>query len=207
MALITFSNTLRVKRLTWDRYDQDVTFRGVFGVQSVSSISPLWKVSLTFDLLNENQAGSYQALLMQLQGTRNRLALWNVGRPAPLGTFQGSVGSTGIVGTPAAGATSVTFQNTSYPSKTLKAGDFFQLGDGSGTFQLVMTTADATSDGSGSITVSFEPALRFAIPAGSGVVLQQPTCQFRQQVTTTGWSYERTTVDGVTLDLLEDWRA
>lgn len=209
MAVITFPSTLYAKTLRWDRMDQDVTFRGPFGVQSMSQLAPLWKVAMTFDMQNESNAGAYQALLMKLDGTRNQLALWNLGRPTPRGTFTGASGTTTMAAA-AVGATSLTLTNASYASKTLVAGDFIGVLEGSNTLtqQVVMVTDDATSNGSGVITVNIKPALRYAMTGGgsSTVTLQQPKALFRLQTNTQGWEYSTTVVDGMTLDLIEDVR-
>ena len=166
MAVITFplpntASSLLAKTSRWERYDQDVTARGPFGVQSVSTIAPLWKVSMTFEMLSQSQAGPYQALMMQLDGFRNQLSLYNVGRPVPLGTFQVDTG-TAAISAASAGSTTMTLTHSSgaaYSGKTLKAGDFIGVGSGI-TTQVVMVTADAAANASGVINVSFAPALR-----------------------------------------------
>lgn len=211
MAVITFplptaNPPLYVRTMRWERADQDVTMRGVFGVQSISAMAPLWKVGLTFDMKSQVDAGPYQALMLKLKGSRNQLKLYNVGRPTPLGTFTGASGATTFASTAAAGAASITLVNASYASKTLVAGDFIGFGTGV-TTQVVMVTDTATSDVSGNITISVEPALRNQMTSGTSVTLQYPCALFRQQTNSIGWDYSTVVVDGMSLDLLEDFRA
>lgn len=208
MAVITFplptvSPTLYAKTFRWERYDQDITARGPFGVQSVSTIAPLWKVAMTFEMQSQAKAGPYQALLMQLDGVRNQLSLYNIGRPVPLGTYQGITGTNAITSA-SAGNTTMTITNATYATKTLLAGDYVGVGTGL-TTQVVMVTADATSNGSGVINISFLPALRNAM-TGTNATLQYPRALFRLQQTNTGWDYSTVVVDGMALDLLEDVR-
>lgn len=209
MGILGWTSSFMVKSMRWERFDQDVTFRGPFGVQSANQIAPLWKVSLVFDLLDQVNAGAYQALIMSLEGGKNQLALPNVGRPVPLGTFTGASGTTTMTGAVSAGAYTFTMTNSSYPTKTLVAGDMIGIinGSASNTKQLVMVTTTATSNGSGVITVTVNPQVRNDIASGSTVTLQSPTALFRVQGNSSGWTYEKTTVDSISLDLLEDPRA
>ena len=205
MAVITFPTTLLVRSMRWERYDQDVTMRGPFGVQSMSAMAPLWKVSLTFETVSEANSGPYKALLMQLDGSKNQLELWDLGRP----NVQGTIGTGGHVLTfnalTAAGATSIVIAATASPSgKTLKAGDMIGFGSGV-TQQVVMVTADATF-GASTATVSVYPALRNSMAAATSVRIAQPKALFRQQANTVGWDYSTVVADGMSLDLLEDPR-
>lgn len=105
-----------------------------------------------------------EALLMRLRGGANRLLLWHLLTPAPLGTMRGSPTLSATV---AAGATSCSISGTG----TLLRGDRIGLGSGG---QRVMVTADATLPGA----VSFEPAARAAVASGSAVVWDKPTTKY-----------------------------
>jgi hypothetical protein len=202
MSIITFNSALRVSKMRWERADQDVLFRGPFGVQAMNVAAPLWKVNVNFDLLDEKESGPYQSLGMQLSGARNTLELWNLGRPVPLGTMRGSPTLTASANP---GATSLSITNAGQAGTTLKAGDYLGVGT-SYTQQVIMVLTDITLDGSGSATISTSPAIRFTQASGAVVVWYQPKALFRQQTVSNGWDYERTTASGLSLDLLEDWR-
>lgn len=209
MGMIAWpNNSFRVRTARWERYEQDVTFRGPFGVQTATLMPALWKVSLNFDLLDEKEAGAYQALVLGMEGAKNQLALYNHGRPTPRGTFLGVTGTTTMSGAVTVGAYTISFTNSTYANKTLLAGDFIGIQEGSlsNTKQLVMVTSNFTADATGKITVNIMPPARNAISIGSAVTLQYPTALFRLQGPV-GWNYEQNTVDGLSLDLLEDPRA
>lgn len=203
MSIVTFSSSFRVSKLRWERADQDVLFRGPFGVQAMNTAAPLWRAGVTFDMLEASESGAYQALLMQLSGARNNLALWNLGRPAPLGTMRGSPTLSSAV---AAGASTLPISASGQANTTLKAGDYLGLGTANAQ-QVVMVLSDVTLDGSGAGSLSISPAVRFAQTSGAAVVWDKPLALFRQQTVSGGWEYERTTTSGMSLDLLEDWRA
>lgn len=202
MSIITFNSSLRVAKLKWERADQDVLFRGPFGVQAMNTAAPLWRASIMFDLLDEIEAGAYQSLVMQLSGARNNLELWNLGRPEPLGTMRGSPT---LTATASVGAISLSLSAAGQANTTLKQGDYLGVGT-LHTQQVVMVVSDVTLDGTGLGTVSVSPAMRFTQASGSAVVWDKPKALFRQQTVTNGWEYERTTLNGMSLDLLEDWR-
>lgn len=102
-----------------------------------------------------------EAFLMKLRGGANRLALWHLLTPEPMGTMRGSPT---LAATAAAGAFSCSI--TGVPGTTLLRGDRIGIGG-----QRVMVTADASLNG----TVEFEPALRAAASSGSAVVWDKPT--------------------------------
>ena len=207
MAVIAFPlptdiPTCYVKTMRWERFDQDVTSRGIFGVQSVATMAPLWKVAVTFDIQAEGDAGTYQSLIMRLDGSRNQLSLYNAGRPTPKGTYTGILGTT-TISSGASGSNTITLSNANYTTSTLKAGDFIGVGSGL-TQQVVMVTADATAS-AGSITATVYPALRNTVTGGTAT-LQYPRALFRSQSNVAGWDYSTVVVDGMSLDLLEDVR-
>jgi hypothetical protein len=199
MAIITIPAGFSVARQTWEQMRMDVEFRSMFGAQAVEGSAPLWSTTITSSLKRPEQ---WQALMMQLRGRTNQVALWNFGRPAPKGTMRGTM----TAGATVQGATSMTITASGQASRTLLAGDFLGVGSGL-TQQVVMLTADATSNASGVITVSFEPALRNALSAGASVTWDKPKALFRRTESKAGWDYEPGTVKPMSISFIEDWRA
>jgi hypothetical protein len=177
----------------------DVEFRSMFGAQAVEGSAPLWSTTITSSLKRPEQ---WQALMMQLRGRTNQVSLWNFGRPVPKGTMRGTMTTAAA----AQGATAMTITASGQASKTLLAGDFLGVGSGL-TQQVVMLTADVTSNASGVIAVSFEPPLRNAQSAGAAVTWDRPKALFRRTESIAGWDYEPGTVKPMTISFLEDWRA
>lgn len=201
MSVITFPTTLSVARQTWAQQRNDVEFRSMFGAQAVEVTAPLWSTSISAPVDLEINGGAWQAVLMQLRGRTNQLAMFNTGRPVPLGTMRGVM----TLGTTAQGATSLVIAASGQAAKTLVAGDYLGVGSGL-TQQVVMVTALATSDGSGNITVTIEPPLRNAFTSGSAVTWDRPCALFRRKTSAAQWDYEPKVVSGFSLELLEDFR-
>jgi hypothetical protein len=201
MSVITFPSTIKVSKQTWIQQRNDVEFRSMFGAQAVEVTAPLWATAIYGPTDMEIYGGAFQAVIMQLRGRTNQLALWNMGRPVPLGTMRGSM----TLGATSQGATSLVISATGQVGATLVAGDYLGVGSGL-TQQVVMVTAAATSDGSGNITVTVEPPLRNAFTAGAAVTWNYRCALFRRKSSTAQWDYEPKIVSGLMLDLLEDNR-
>lgn len=202
MAIIQFPANLYTASQGWGQQRNDVEFRSMFGAQAQEASAPLWLVSVTASQ-DPTQIGAWKALLMQLRGRTNQLALWDKNREQPLGTMRGTM----TLGTTAQGATSLIITAAGQASKTLLAGDYLGVGSGL-TQQVVMVCTDATSNASGVITVTTEPALRNAFASGAGVTWYRPCALFRRTDSVAQWDYKPGgVVEGMSLSLLEDWRA
>ena len=208
MAVITFPSTLlSVGEFTWGQLRRDIVSTSIFGSQSQGVSPPLWQVSIAQSLFKDTNAdaGLWQSIALRLAGKVNQLELWNIIRPAPLGTLRGTLT---LNGAHAQGASTLALSGgVGQAGATVKAGDYFGLGSGS-TQQVVMATADATADGSGDITIDISAtALRNAFSAGASVTWDKPKALFRQTASKQGWKYGSAgVVTGIALDLVEDWR-
>jgi hypothetical protein len=203
MSIITFPSTLKVAKFSWGQQRRDVEFRSSFGAQALEVDTPLWVATVTAPTIQAQADGGWQVLLMQLQGRTNQLALYNRGRPQPLGTMRGAMQFNANA---AAGDTTISIVATGETSKTLLAGDYIGFGSTT-TQQVVMVLSDATSDGSGVISVNVQPPLRNAFLAGDAITWDQPKALFRQKSSSPmKWDYEPKIVSGFMLDLIEDWR-
>jgi len=199
MAVINLPTNFSVAKQTWEQARLDMNFTSIFGAQAVEVGSPLWSTTITSSLKRPEQ---WQAVMMQLRGRTNQLQLWNFGRPVPKGTMRGTMTASAA----SMGATSMTITAAGQAGKTLLTGDYLGVGAGV-TQQVVMLIADATSNGSGVITVSFEPALRNALSGGAVVTWDRPKALFRRTDSKAGWDYDPGVVRPMSMILLEDWRA
>jgi hypothetical protein len=167
---------------------------------------PRWTLRLVQpDFLTLPEAGLWAALALQLRGRVNVLAAWDPARPAPSGTLRGTLT---LAATAAAGDTTVSVTGgAGQAGATVAAGDWFQIGSGLGTSQLVMCTAAATANGSGVVSLAFEPPLRQGYASATAVVWDKPLAYYRQQTESTSWTYinNGAMVSGLSLDLLEVW--
>jgi len=204
MAVITFPDDMKIGKFAWGPLRRDVNFDSVFGSQAVGVSAPKWRASIAQSVLKDAGIGAWQALALDLEGGVNQLALWNVMRPAPLGTMRGTMT---LSANAAQGAISMQIDAAGEVAKTLLKGDLLGLGSGM-TQQVVVLTADAQSDGTGRITVSFKHPLRNAFALGAAVAWDKPKALFRNISGTSPWEYgQGKVVSGIALDLVEDWRA
>ena len=139
---------------------------------------------------NLRERRQLEALKLQLRGGANRLLLWNLLTPAPLGTMRGSPVVNGAV---SAGANSLAITNV--PGTTLLRGD--RLGVGG---QRIILTADATLNG----TIQFEPKLRNAVANGAAVVWDKPTTRYVLTDPRDVFPVDGTTLPGFSFDLVEE---
>jgi hypothetical protein len=201
MSVITWPG-LPVARFSWAQQRYDISFNSMFGSQAVEASAPGWAVTAEAPAGLAANGGGWQALGMQLRGKTNQLALWNIARPVPAGTMRGTMT---LDSSAAQGATTLSIVASGQNGKTLLQGDYIGIGSLL-TQQVVMVVEDATSDGSGVITVTVEPALRNAFLSGESITWNQPKALFRQSGSKFGWNNYAAVVEGFTLDLIEDWR-
>jgi hypothetical protein len=202
MSIIQFPTGLTAAKQSWSQQRQDVEFRSMFGAQALEGSGPLWATEITAPPSAQSAGGgAWQAVMLQLRGRVNQLALWNLGRPRPIGTMRGAM----TMAAAAQGATILTITASGQAGTTLLAGDYLGVGSGL-TQQVVMVLADAAVNGSGSINVTTEPPLRNAFGAGAAVVWDRPCALFRRKSSQSKFDYEPGQVSGMMLDLLEDPR-
>lgn len=166
---------------------------------------PRWSMSLqSTSGLDLDTAGAWEAMVLQLRGSINHLAVYDLMRQAPRGTMRGS---TTLQSGTAVGATSITITGAT-ASPTLKAGDWLQIGTpGSSPNQLVKVMTDASGSVGGVITCTVEPPLRTAFSGGATVTWDKPVAYFKLGNGAVHWNATpaRPGIDGFALDLLEQW--
>lgn len=201
MSVIALDSTLDVAKMSWSQYRNDLEFRSSFGAQAVEIAPPLWMVSVQAPSMMEADSGPWKSFLVKTRGKTTQVSIYDKNRPQPLGTYRGTIT---LQANAAQGATSVTLIGGG-ASQTLLAGDWLGIGSVT-TQQLIMVTADATADGSGNITVSFESALRNAFTAGAAITLDKPTALFRRKDSSAGWDYADSITSGFSMQFIEDYR-
>ena len=178
MSDITFPTLSRIPR--------DLTFGVVWNTQV--STSPLsgaiqtlelpgarWQISFRLSDREEADSVLIQAHLLKLRGRVNRSLIYNFARPVPRGT---------IAGTPLVNGASQTGNTLAIDGctagTTLLAGDCFSV---NGEFKMV--TDDATANGSGQMTLTFEPPLRESPADNAALTVDHPTvaCMLQEDVT------------------------
>lgn len=167
---------------------------------------PRWTLNIaSIEALNAAESVEWELLMLKMRGSVNRLAAWDVSRPAPRGTMRGTLQLAASV---AVGAESLQITGgLSQAGTTLKMGDWVQVGSGLGTSQLFKVAADATANGSGVITIAVEPPARLAFSSGVSVVWDKPVAYYRKVGTSTSYSAMAGSLNytGHALDLIETW--
>lgn len=205
MAVITLSETLRLAEWRMGQADFSV-FEASDSTGHVAGRTlgpPRWTISMSSPpVLGAADAGAWEGMILSLRGRANHLAAWDITRPTPLGTITGtltlnSAASAGAVSASITGGTN---------GQTIRAGDWFQIGAGVGTSQLVKAVADATVAG-GLVTLTFEPPLRVAFSGGAAVTWDKPLAYYKRRSGNVSWSgVPGSTYNGShTLDLIESW--
>jgi len=173
----------------------------MFGSQTIQIAEPWWTARLTFGSVNEFSADELYALVMSLEGQKNQLALWNMARPAPLGSMRGSPVLSGAI---LAGVTVLPITGGT-ANGSLRAGDMLGIGSGL-TQQVCMVQAPITLNGSGAGAVQVLPAIRNPFTISTAVVYDKPKVLFRRVDNKVEWTYTTINVSGFALDLIEDPR-
>lgn len=205
MAVVTFSETLGVADFTWGQLVREISSGSQFSLgQSVGVAGPLWLATIAQSNIKEVDSGAWQVLAMRLAKKADRLELWNLLRPEPLGTLRGTLTFNGAHAQNA--TTLLVSGGAGQAGATIKAGDYLGMGSAT-TQQVVVAQADATADGAGniSIDISLTP-LRNSFSGGASVVWSKPKALFRHTASRAVWKYSRgKMVSGIALDLIENW--
>lgn len=165
-------------------------------VQTVENPGARWRCAFGWKNLAEADSSILQAVLAQLRGQANRLLVPNYARLNPRGTIAGQ--SPTVNGAGQSGNTLVLANCGA--TKTFLRGDFFKV---SGEFKLV--TADATADGAGALSVTFEPPLRSSPANAAAVTLASPTCRMVLEQDKVGWMTRAPLFTDVNLSLVESF--
>ena len=139
-----------------------------------------WMTNITIEgVISEDDQAALQIFNLKMRGRAGRIAVPNLGYRR-----RGTGGGTVLVkGASQVGATLITDGWTA--GSTMKVGDFFQIGT-----EMKMVVANATADGSGNMTIVFEPPLR-SIPADNAAInYTTPTVVMMPIGDLASWTYE-----------------
>lgn len=137
-------------------------------VQRVALQGSRWTALYTLPPMNRAQAAPWQAFLLALKGGVNTFYGYDPDAKTPRGAYGGTplvkgAGQTGSSLLLDGGTPSVTGWG--------KAGDYIGIGS-----QMVMLTQDADTDGSGEVTINFEPMLRDSPADNLTITTSNVTC-------------------------------
>jgi hypothetical protein len=201
--IVDFPTTLTlVTRIGWGQQRAELVFPAIFAPpQTIGLAHPRWTAVLTPAKFDRSEYSEWESILLQMEGFRNRLALWHLDRPTPRGTMRGAMV---LVGAHAQGATTLRIHAAGQGGKTLLTGDHIGLGVGT-TQQVCKLQSDAEADVNGYITVDVHAPLRSDFADASVVTWDKPKALFRRTSADMMMDHLRGGVDGTALDLIEDW--
>jgi len=152
--------------IEWTQVANTQTFTSPLSgaVQTVEMPGVKWKATFPLRNLTPADAAKMRAFYARLRGRAGRFYLYNFAHPSPRGTASGSAF---VKGASQAG-TSLAIDGLA-AGATLLAGDFFEVSG-----ELKVVVADVTANGSGEMTLTFEPPLRASPGDNATVTLTQP---------------------------------
>lgn len=206
MSIIELPRNLRASQSDFGFRRFDLTFANEEAGSSQTAVLgfPRHKCALTSpELIDPSDAVRWRVLLHALRGRVNHLAVYNRMNPVPKGTARGAWTAT-VTAEPGATTMTVT-AGVSQVGKTLLAGDWIGVNQDGGGRQLLHVQADTAVAGDGRMTVVFEFSLRIAVPAGSAIVWDHPTCLMKATEGETTWSGMKNNEGGFSLSLMEHW--
>ena len=169
-------------------------------VQTLEMAGARWRAELTFPPMIPATWRVYTAFMAQLRGAAGRF-YYPV--PYPARTPRGTAGGTPLVnGGSQTGSSLITDGWTA--GATLKAGDYFHFTNGAGGRELKIVRSDITADGSGNLTITFDPPIRSAPADNAALTVSSPSCIFGLADDDQGRvSYEEASFGSTSLSLVE----
>lgn len=164
-------------------------------VQTVEMPGARWKAAFSLENLGAADAALVQAFMAKLRGRAGRFYLHNFARPTPRGT---------IAGTPLVKGASQTGASLLIDGctvgTTLLAGDYFGVNS-----ELKLVVADATANGSGEMTLTFEPPLRSSPADNAAITTASPKAVFMLTGDETKWTSRAPSLTTTPFNCVEAW--
>jgi len=159
----------------------------------------LWSVSATVPIIGGDEAAArdWRAFILELHGQSGTFKL-----PVPgvTGPSTGYTGSEGLVnGASQLGGTVIT-DGWATSTLILNRGDFFMLGT-----ELKMCMSPATTDGTGAVTITFEPVIATSPADNSTVTVFNPYSIMRMATDDIGWSLKSPVLHKFSFQAIEDF--
>ena len=155
--------------------------------QIVSHGGQKWEASVNIPSVHRDKAAEWKAMLVGLKGQVGTFLLGDPDYATPQGTVSSCV-LTGDAGDDSADVVM---------TGTLKAGDYIQLGTGSGS-KLHQVLLDQSGDG----TIQIWPSLRSTYSSAT-VTFNSPKGVFRLSTNMTSWSINNASIYGISFEAVE----
>lgn len=164
-------------------------------VQTIEFPGARWIASFSLQNLIDADAAKMQSFLAKLRGRSGRFYMHNFARPLPRGSLRGNPLVKG------AGQTGNTLLvDGATVGGTLLEGDYFGVND-----EVKIVTEDCTVNGSGEVTITFEPPLRNSPADNASLTLDRPKAIFMFGSDEAKWSTALPLLTDIPFSCIEVW--
>ena len=154
-----------------------------------------WYATFNLPPMKKDNALEYIGFLQRLQGRVHSFYGYDANHRSPSGTI---AGSTLLVNGASQTGTSLVLDGGANSTLVLKAGDFFSVNN-----ELKMVTANATTDGSGDVTVNFVPSLRSSPSENASITTTNPVCTMKLTGDSSTYSINTSSIYGISFSGVE----
>ena len=154
-----------------------------------------WYATFNLPPMKQDNALEYIGFLQRLQGRVHSFYGYDANHRSPSGTI---AGSTLLVNGASQTGTSLVLDGGANSTLVLKAGDFFSVNN-----ELKMVTANATTDGSGDVTVNFVPSLRSSPSNDASITTTNPVCTMKLTGDSSTYSINTSSIYGISFSGVE----
>ena len=154
-----------------------------------------WYGTFTLPPMSKTEALEYIGFIQKLQGSVHNFFGYDPNHRTPSGTI---AGSTLLVNGASQTGISLITDGAAASTTVLKAGDFFSVNS-----ELKMVTADATSDGSGNLTINFVPSLRSSPSDDAALTLSNPVVSMKLTGDSSSYNINNASIYGISFSGIE----
>ena len=176
------------------RGDKSIQFMDGSDVIMAPNIA-FWRATLPLSVMSKTDARPWAAALAQLSKLSNVFFLTFPDYTAPA---TGYAGATPLVSGASQTGTSLTADGVSNSTAILLPGDYIEVNN-----EFKIVTLAATSNGSGQVTITFEPALRSSPADNAAIIIQSPVVIMRLIEALASWDVNLLSLHDIALDVIE----
>lgn len=182
MTILTIPKQNDFRNSTFGLEENTETFQSPISntIQTLARTGARWYLTINYVPLKRADAQEVIAFLSKLRGRVNSFNGFDPIATSPLGDVSGS---TLLVNGASQTGTSLVCDGAKVSTLVLKAGDYIEVNN-----ELKMVTDDATSDGTGNITINFSPSLRSSPSDNASITTTNPNCEMKLTEDNVTWS-------------------
>jgi hypothetical protein len=173
-----------------------------FNQQVVSHPGKRWEATVKISPFLRNKAEPWISFLLSLNGRVGTFLLSDPNCATPQGSASTAPGTPLVKGASQTGSSLIIDGAPLSATGYLKAGDYIQLGTGSGS-KLHKVLVDANSDGTGQVTLDIWPTLRSSPADNDAVIVSGCVGKFRLKDPLTQWDINSMSIYGITFECME----